>query len=146
VIAETDDAFDAWVDAFTGAAPQPVQTDPQVERGRQLYATKGCTNCHTIDGYRSDMRVGTPDFPNLTNFGLRTTLAAGVVPNTRENLETWLRDPQEIKPGNYMPQLWSENDPNAEEEIAAVAAYLLSLGTESDAQAQAALGGTHGDR
>ena len=146
VIAETDEAFDAWVDAFTGVEPQSVQADPQVERGRQLYATKGCTNCHTIDGYRADMRVGTPDFPNLTNFGLRTTLAAGVVPNTQENLETWLRDPQEIKPGNYMPQLWSENDPNADEEIAAVAAYLLSLGTEPDAQAQAALGGTHGDR
>lgn len=145
VIAEPEAEFDAWVESFVEAETQTVSSDPQVQQGYQLFATKGCTNCHTVAGY-ADAPVGTPDFPNLTNYGLRTTLAAGVVPNTRENVETWLRDPQEIKPGNYMPQLWQANDPNADEEIAAVAAYLLSLGREDAAQAQASLGGPHGDR
>lgn len=146
VIAESDAEFDAWVQAFTDVAPQSAQADPQIEQGRQLFATKGCAGCHTIDGYRAGARTGTPDFPNLTNFGMRTMLAAGVVPNTQENLERWLRDPQEIKPGNYMPQLWQADAPNADEEIAAIAAYLLSLGSRPDAQAQAALGGSNGDR
>jgi cytochrome c oxidase subunit 2 len=146
VIAESDEAFDGWVSTFTELGPQTVQLDPDIERGRQLFAQKGCTNCHTIDGYRADVRVGTPDFPNLTNFGLRTTLAAGVVDNTQENLERWLRDPQEIKPGNYMPRLWRTSDENADEEIAAVARYLLSLGLPETATAQASAGGIHGDR
>lgn len=146
VIAESDAEFDAWVDAFTEIEPQTVQADPRIEQGRQLFATKGCAGCHTIDGYRADMRTGSPDFPNLTNFGLRTTVGAGLLPNTQENVEAWLRDPQAIKPGNYMPTLWQADDPNADEEIAAVAAYLRSLGATPDMEAQAALGGTHGDR
>lgn len=145
VIAEPEAEFDAWVDSFAMEGVQAVSMDPQIQQGHQLFATKGCVNCHTVAGYR-DAPVGTPDFPNLTNYGLRTTLAAGVVENTQENLETWLRDPQEIKPGNYMPQLWQIGDPNAEAEIAAVAAYLLSLGREDAAQAQASLGGSNGDR
>lgn len=146
VIADSESAFDAWVDQFSEEATRTVSLDPQVQQGYQLYASKGCTNCHSIQGYR-DVPVGTPDFPNLTNFGLRTTLAAGVVENNRENLETWLRDPQSIKPGNYMPRLWSENDPNADDEIAAIAAYLLSLGRDDVPQEQAmALGGHDGDR
>jgi cytochrome c oxidase subunit 2 len=145
VIATPQAEFDAWVETFVEAEAQTVSSDPQVQQGYQLFATKGCTNCHTVAGY-GEAPVGTPDFPNLTNFGLRTTLAAGVVPNNRENLETWLRDPQEIKPGNYMPALWQANDPNADDEIAAIAAYLLSLGRDDAAQAQASLGGSHGDR
>ena len=145
VIAEPQAEFDAWVDTFQAADTQTVSLDPQIQQGYQLFASKGCTNCHSVRGYR-DAPVGTPDFPNLTNFGLRTTLAAGVVDNTQENLETWLRDPQVIKPGNYMPQLWQVDDPNADTEIAAVAAYLLSLGRDDAAQAQASLGGQDGDR
>ena len=146
VIAESDEEFEAWAATFTDPSPQPVQGDPQIQQGRQLFATKGCIGCHTIDDYGTGVRTGSPDFPNLTNFGMRNTLAAGVLPNTQENLEAWLRDPQAIKPGNYMPSLWRADDENADEEIAAVATYLLSLGAEPDAQALASAGGTHGDR
>ena len=146
VIAEPEGEFDAWVQTFVDAETQTVAMDPQIQQGHQLFATKGCTNCHAIRGYR-DAPIGTPDFPNLTNFGLRTALAAGVVENNQENLEAWLRDPQSIKPGNYMPNLWRADDPNADEEIAAIAAYLLSLGRDDAAQTQAsALGGHDGDR
>lgn len=146
VIAESDAEFEAWADTFQTVDSRAVQGDPEVQQGYELFASKGCTNCHVVQGYREASSVGTPDFPNLTNFGLRTTLAAGIVDNDRENLEAWLRDPQAVKPGNYMPSLWQENDPNADEEIAAIASYLLSLGTESAPEAQASLGGDHGDR
>ena len=33
----------------------------------------------------------------------RQTLAAGMVPNTRENLRQWVADPQKLKPGCLMP-------------------------------------------
>lgn len=146
-VTATDDAeFDAWAATFQEAASRTVQADPQIQQGEALFATKGCATCHTIDGYRDGVRVGTPDFPNLTNFGLRNTIAAAVVDNTQANLEQWLRDPQSIKPGNRMPAVWDTNDPNADEEIAAVAAYLRSLGVEEATQTQASLGANHGDR
>lgn len=127
--------FDAWVAAFQEEGEQQVQADPLVQRGRGLFATKGCATCHTVAGYYPDVEIGDPDFPNLTNFGLRNTVAAGVLENTPENLAAWLANPQAVKPGNYMPTLWSEDDPNRDEEIAALVAYLLSLGVDDATQA-----------
>ena len=66
--------------------------------------------------------------PNLTNFGLRNTIAAGVLENTPENLAAWLANPDRIKPGNYMPMLWAPDDPERDTQIAAIVAYLESLG------------------
>ena len=43
--------------------------------------------------------------PNLTDFGLRTTLGAGLVDLNRENLRQWIRNPDVIKPGNHMSEL-----------------------------------------
>ena len=47
-------------------------------------------------------------------------LAAGVLPNTPENLARWLREPQAVKPGNLMklPRQLTED------EISALVAYL----------------------
>ena len=59
----------------------------------------------------------------------------------REHLKRWLRDPQDVKPGNYMPTLWSVDDPKRDEEVAAIAEYLLSLGVESGLEPQALNGG-----
>jgi cytochrome c oxidase, subunit II len=141
VIATPESEFEAWASSFDIEGLQTVQADPQVQQGYQLFAQKGCTTCHTIDGYRADTHVGTPEFPNLTNFGLRTTVAAAIATNDAENLEAWLRDPQAMKPGNYMPALWQADDPDADEEIAAIAAYLLSLGTPDTTEARAPVGG-----
>jgi cytochrome c oxidase subunit II len=140
VIVEDEAGYDAWVAAFQGAAEQAVQADPVVQRGQQLVAQKGCIGCHTIDGYYPNVAVGNPDFPDLTNFGLRTTVAAAIVANTPENLAAWLRDPQALKPTNRMPTLWDAQDPNADEEIEAVVAYLLSLGVPDAAGAALAQG------
>lgn len=147
VIAEDDAGFDAWVAAFQGAAQQTVAADPLVQQGQQLVAQKGCIGCHTIDGYMAGVQVGNPDFPDLTNFGLRTTVGASIADNTPENLAAWLRDPQAMKPTNRMPTLWAADDPNADAEIEAIVAYLLSLGTADATGALGtalAQGGLHG--
>lgn len=152
VVVDTQEDYEAWVASFQQAGQQAssgLQTvqDDQVERGKTLFAQKGCIGCHTVEGY-ADYPVGNDDYPNLTNFGLRNTVAAGVLENNLENLALWIRNPQAVKPGNYMPTLWQPDAPNAEEESRAIAAYLLSLGTEgAGPQAQAeARGGSNGDR
>jgi cytochrome c oxidase subunit 2 len=60
--------------------------------------------------------------PDLTHFGSRTTLAAGMFPNTLDNVTAWLRDPPAIKPGSKMPNLGL-----SEADARALAVYLLSL-------------------
>ncbi len=136
VVAEDAAGFEGWVSAFQNAATQELASEPLVNQGAQLFQQKGCAGCHGVAG----VSVGNSKMPNLTNFGLRTSLAAGVLENTPENLADWLRDPQAIKPGNYMPNLGLSN-----EEIAALVAYLQSLG-KPDVQAQAYLGGLDGTR
>jgi len=147
VIAMERPDYDAWIASFQTADEQTVSADPLVQRGMMLSAQKGCIGCHTIAGYFPGITVGNSDFPSLTNFGLRTTVASAIATNTPENLAAWLRDPQAMKPGNRMPTLWAADDPNREEEIAAIVAYLLSLGTNSaETTAQLNLGGAHGGR
>lgn len=146
VIVDTPEDYETWLESFkeipTLLQVNQAQTpsDPLAAQGQQLFKQKGCGACHAVRGYAG----GAPDKPDLTNFGLRNSLAAGVLDNTPENLARWLRDPQEVKPGNYMPTLWSEDDPNREEEIAAIVAYLESLGTE-EAQQAALNGGNNGN-
>jgi cytochrome c oxidase subunit II len=146
VIASEEEGYQAWLASFRDAAtaPRTVQADPLVERGRQLMAQKGCIGCHTVDGYAA-VPVGTPEFPNLTNFGLRRTVGASILDATPENVAAWIRNPEALKPGVRMPTLWRADDPNADEEVAAITAYLLSLGRDTGA-ATATLGDAHGDR
>lgn len=141
LIASPEDEFQSWVSAFQEADARQVSGDARVAQGAQLYRQKGCAGCHGLAGVAPE-GVG----PNLTNFGMRTSLGAGILPNTAENLAAWLRDPQALKPGNYMPTLWDEADPNREAEIDALVAFLLSLGADEAEMAMASLGGRDGDR
>lgn len=150
VMVDEPQEFEGWVESFQDEGAQQVQASGtldvggvtgSVDEGRVLFGQKGCAGCHTIEGYYPGVTIGDPDFPNLTNFGQRTTIAAGVLENTPENLARWLRDPQEVKPTNYMPTLWSEDDPLREEQIADLVAYLLSLGADGEEQAQASVVG-----
>lgn len=50
---------------------------------------------------------------------------AGKLSNTPENLVKWIMDPQDVDPGNAMPDLGVE-----EQRARDIAAYLQSLGDE----------------
>lgn len=107
----------------TGTIPS---TD-QVERGRTLFTSRPCVACHAIQGVSQGV-IG----PNLTRFGERWSVGAGAVDNTQENLEDWIRDPGAIKPGAKMPGARVEGAGMppmnlTDDEVAAIAAYLLSL-------------------
>jgi cytochrome c oxidase subunit 2 len=97
--------------------------------GKRIFTTKTCgIVCHTVSGTGSAGGVG----PNLTNFGSRPTVGAGVAPNNLENLQKWIHDPQSMKPGALMPGVQRETRLGpatglTDMEVYAVARYLESL-------------------
>lgn len=115
---EPPEQFDAWVRQQQQTAATATLS-PAAQRGAQLFMTNTCVNCHAIGGTAATARVG----PDLTHFGSRTTIGAGIVDNTPDNLMRWLREVQSIKPGVLMPNYTALSD----EEIAALAAYLQEL-------------------
>lgn len=83
------------------SAPPPEMRDGDPERGARLIQEYGCAACHTVPGVRgADGKVGPP----LTEFGTRSFIA-GNLRNNGENLQRWIRDPQEVEPGTAMPDL-----------------------------------------
>jgi cytochrome c oxidase subunit II len=112
VVHKTDE-FERWTEAYNKEAV--VASDVE-KKGQQLMTEKICVTCHTISGTAAVGEIG----PNLTNFGSRRTLAAGVLPNDRESLRRWLKDPPGLKPGSLMPNLGLSDD-----EIESIASYLL---------------------
>ena len=52
----------------------------------------------------------------------RDTIASGAALNTRENLRTWIQNPDSIKPGSLMPAMKLNNH-----DLDALAAYLETL-------------------
>ena len=94
-------------------------TQAMVSLGKQLYEVKyQCRSCHTIGG--TGGYVG----PNLNNAGNWLTAAW---------VEAWLRDPQELQPDTIEPRRVF-----AEDEIRALAAYLMTLKVKPQTAVKAA--------
>ncbi|MCX6937472.1 MAG: cytochrome c oxidase subunit II [Verrucomicrobia bacterium] len=78
--------------------PEKDEDAVLVNQGRKLFAEKNCVTCHAVRGHGAS-GVNAPD---LTHFGSRTTLAAGLLENNKPNLHRWIVDPNNVKPGNKM--------------------------------------------
>jgi len=76
--------------------------------------------------------------PDLTRVGARSTIAAGVLENTKERMHAWIETPEHFKPGNKMyfggfmlpdNDSWKPNEKMSVNgaEIDAIVAYLHSL-------------------
>lgn len=99
------------------------------EKGKILFGTQGCAQCHAIN----KTGIGAKG-PNLTLFGLRTSLAAGWMRNDEDSLDKWLRNSNEIKFGNLMwngegiddrhPLRQLQDD---DEKVSQLVTYLLGL-------------------
>lgn len=116
LIVDPPATFEAWLRVQQQPAAQSMTTEAQT--GAQVFLRAGCIACHTIEGTVAQGIIG----PNLTHFGSRSTVGAGILDNTPANVQLWVRDPQAIKPGNAMPNLHLRHD-----DLQAVAAYLGSL-------------------
>lgn len=162
VVAQSEENFQSWVQEWktpapTANAPVPpeeggasggmasgpeaqeamagvsVAEDPLVARGREVFFRESyCVLCHAMEGTAAAGIIG----PNLTRLGSRSTIAAGMLENTPENLVRWITDPLAVKPGAQMPgadygvtyegQTFPPLNLN-EEQIRALAAYLSSM-------------------
>jgi cytochrome c oxidase subunit 2 len=114
VVVDTAADFERWVAQQKAAPAEPAGP---AAAGKALFAGSACVGCHTIQGVSAGI-LG----PDLTHFGSRTMLAAGMWPNTPENVAEWVKDPQRLKPGVKMPGLGL-----TDEQAKAVAAYLTGL-------------------
>ncbi len=115
VVAQTPDAYQAWLTAQAQPHAQPANAKQAIGRG--LFVGLTCSSCHTIKG--SGATASKDVGPDLTHLADRDTLAAGVIANTPENLRQWLADPNSIKPGSYMPDLHLSS-----QQLDALVAYL----------------------
>jgi cytochrome c oxidase subunit II len=116
VYADPPGRFRAWLAHMATPRTSPRTTDER--RGEQVFMSNQCASCHAIRGTAARGRVG----PDLTHLRTRATLAALTIPNRRVDLDRWIHDPQDIKPGANMPALKL----NASE-WRSVLAYLESL-------------------
>ncbi len=114
VIAQSGEEFQAWIAAQKRA---PASMTGEMARGTQAFLAGGCVACHTIQGVSAGM-IG----PDLTHFGSRRTLAAGILKSSPEDLAKWLRDPPAVKPGALMPKL-----PLTDEQVTTLVSYLGAL-------------------
>jgi cytochrome c oxidase subunit 2 len=110
--------FDHWVQAQKQTVQSRATMSPEASRGRKVFETTACINCHAVAGTVADGRFG----PDLTHLMGRETLAAGAASNTPENLRLWIQNPDAIKPGALMPAMNL-----TDRELDEVTAYLLTL-------------------
>src|SRR3989449_6841981 len=97
VIVDAPEAFAGWVAAQRVTPPEP---SGRAAEGKALFTSRACVACHTIRGVSAGV-LG----PDLTTFGSRQTLAAGVLPNTPATVAAWVTNPGALKPGVKMPAL-----------------------------------------
>ena len=116
VVAHTPADYARWLAA--NARPATPPTEALAGQGAALFAHYACADCHQIKGTLAAGHQG----PDLTHFGSRTTMLAGLLPNTDPNLTHWLTDPQAVKPGAHMPRFIFGADT-----IRALTAYLRQL-------------------
>ena len=99
IVAEPPEQFARWVEQQR----QTVVTsaDPVAAAGRRVFLSTVCSSCHTVAGTAAAGRYG----PDLTHLMSRATIGAGVAPNTRDRLRTWVRNPHDLKQGVLMPAM-----------------------------------------
>jgi cytochrome c oxidase subunit 2 len=94
---DTPVEFALWLAAQ--ARPAAIPSDPVAARGLQVVVQEQCAMCHVIRGTPAIGRPG----PDLTHIGSRHSIAAGILPMSRDNLQGWIAQPQAMKPGTMMP-------------------------------------------
>jgi cytochrome c1 len=100
------------------ARAEPAATDGDPANGRLALQQYACTTCHRIPGMvGSAIYVGPP----LHGVAGRTYLA-GRLPNSRENMARWIRDPKSVSPTTLMPDLGV-----TEQHARDMVAYLYSM-------------------
>lgn len=115
LIAQSAANYEAWA---SHQLQSPAQnSNGQIAAGMMNFNAY-CGSCHTVRGTDAAGVLG----PDLSHLMTRTTIAAGALPNTLDNLTRFITDPQGVKPGILMqkPELGTR-------ELADIQAYLKTL-------------------
>lgn len=103
------------------AASQDIASPHAVgnaEHGAVLIQHLGCGGCHIIPDISNAKGVVGPPLTGLS----RRVYIAGMLRNTPDNLELWIRNPQAVVPGNVMPAMGIDR-----QDARDIAAYLYTL-------------------
>ena len=116
VIAQPPEQFQKWLKNQMSPAAQA--DTPAQQKGKQVFMSHGCKDCHTLRGTKANGKRG----PDLTHFASRKTLAGVTRDNTRGHLAGWISDPQSLKRAAKMPPTQMNS-----EALIALVDYLESL-------------------
>ena len=156
VIVHTNEDYQNWLE-YMRTPPQDLVSGSDEDEGRKLFVGN-CSMCHTYDSYKKAAyhkeinsqynrweewkkdkeNSAIVSAPNLTHFGNRITLGAGLKENNYDNLVKWIEDPDSIKIGTRMKNhaaIYTTENTLSDLEIQQIAKYLLSLKPSDDSMA-----------
>ncbi len=106
--------------AFVSEITDATRLSQQQRRGRELFATQHCAKCH-----QSESPLGADPMPELQEIA---PLLVNPGDRLQENwLRAWLSEPHTLRPGTTMPQLFDPKKPESAQQIADLAAFLVSM-------------------
>jgi cytochrome c2 len=70
-------------------------------RGEAMFIQYGCGSCHAAKGVRTATGSVGPPMDGVAT----RAIIAGHLANTPDNMQRWIRDPQQVSPGTAMPDL-----------------------------------------
>lgn len=115
VVAESPAAFAKW--EANQIKPAPAPATPAIAKGERDFIVR-CGACHTVRGTDAGGVLG----PDLTHVMSRSVIAGGMLTNTIGNLAGWIANPQHVKPGTKMPDLYLTGP-----ELQGIVSYLETL-------------------
>jgi cytochrome c2 len=80
-------------------AAAATRGDPS--RGEAMFIQYGCGSCHAAKGVRTATGGVGPPMDGVAT----RAIIAGRLANTPDNMQRWIRDPQQVSPGTAMPDL-----------------------------------------
>lgn len=122
VVVHSPENFEKWEAGQIESANLTFADGSAEKSGAELFRTKGCGGCHTINGYTAG-QLG----PNLTHFMSRDVFAGAIFPNDIDSLRAWLRNPPKEKPMDPGDGMGMPNLNLAEKEISDLIAFLQTL-------------------
>lgn len=114
---ESEQDFQQWLKGLKGGGIKRQSITQQEDKGKSLFQNS-CLSCHAVDATDQKDKEG----PNLAGFASRDRVA-GVLTNTKDHVQQWVKDPSKVKPGTEMPKF----DNMSQADLEAIAAYLQSL-------------------
>ncbi|TYR79914.1 cytochrome c oxidase subunit II [Priestia megaterium] len=115
----SSEEFDTWVNDLKDAKPEVATESAQA--GQEIF-NESCIGCHAVesqDGRPEQARQA----PNLAGFADRQKVA-GILDHNEESIKKWLKDPEEIKPGNKMSNTYPDL---TDEQVDQLTEYLMGL-------------------